>query len=141
MCKLASDPKFISQMQGIDLHTLTSKMKGKQMISNQNQLHEETQRPPEGKGQTSTDISAQVSILCYRHLLDPNSPGSETASQDILQAILHLEMETDLCGSKHGYPPSVSWLHWGVAWSCNSSLMWLQHSCNFIDLSKNSTPV
>lgn len=94
-------------MQGIELHTLMSKMKGKQMTSNQNQLHKETWRPPEGKGQRSVDISAQVSVPCYRHLLDPNSSGSETVSQAILQTILPLEMEPDLCGSKHGYPQSV----------------------------------
>lgn len=69
-CKLASSPvaKFIYQMQGVEPCTLASKMKGKQMISNQNQLHKNPEDPKMAKA-----VSAQASILCYPNLLGPNS--------------------------------------------------------------------
>lgn len=57
---------------------LASKMKGKRMTSNQNQLPKELRRLQAGEGQRPTAVRAQVSILCYPNLLDPNSIICET---------------------------------------------------------------
>ena len=70
--------EFISHKRGIEPCTLASKMKGKPMPSNQNQLHQELRRLQDGEGQRPTAVRAQVSILCSPNLLDPNSIVCET---------------------------------------------------------------
>lgn len=65
--------KFTSHTRGIEPCTLASKMKGKRMTSNQNQLRKELRRLQDAEGPRPTAVCAQVSILCYPNLLDPNS--------------------------------------------------------------------
>lgn len=96
-CKLASGPvaKFISQMQGIEPCIFASKMKSKQMTSNHNQPHKESRRPWDSEGQRST-ASAQVYILCYPILLDPDWRVCETYVLGF-----PLEMETIIFDPRH----------------------------------------
>lgn len=54
--------KFISGMQGTEPHILESKMKGKQMTSNQSQLHKELTLQ-DGQGQRSTAGSNHTVLL------------------------------------------------------------------------------
>lgn len=125
--KSASGPvaKFVSQMRGIEPCTLASKMKGKQMTSNQNQLHKELRRLWGGQGQF-TALSAQVSmyypnsIVCETCVLGhPFTQGWKPSS------VVPGGQPVALGGS-----PELEQLSDGLLYSCCS-----------IDLSKNDTPV
>lgn len=82
-------------MQGIEPCIFASKMKSKQMTSNHNQPHKESRRPRESEGQKSS-ARAQVYILCYPNLLDPDSRVFETYVLSF-----PLEMETIIFDPRH----------------------------------------
>lgn len=128
--------KFISHTWGIEPCTPASKMKGKWMTSDQNQLHQELRRLRDGDGQRPTAVSAQVAVLGFPNLLDPNSIVCETQ----VLGCVSIWRQKPFSWSHAQFTLQAAALV-GVAQSWASCLLWPRYSCRFVNISQNNTPV